>query len=142
MEIKITIPTREEIFIKGIPLAIVSENEKWSKNQLGEYAALSGVYIHFTGETILYVGQTSKSKAWGNFQVRLRRECQPKAASNSHLYQLLRRQSTIVKTSLYHFDEVEAMFEGEIKSMLSRERLTLILEQFMIAAYKPEGNRK
>jgi hypothetical protein len=44
---------------------------------------------------------------------------------------------------MYNFEEVKAMFEGSVKEKLSDERLTLILEQFMIAAYGPlPGNRK
>jgi hypothetical protein len=43
---------------------------------------------------------------------------------------------------MYHFDEVKKMFIGSVKGKLSPERMTLILEQFMIAAYAPLGNRK
>ncbi|WP_158829004.1 hypothetical protein [Mucilaginibacter lacusdianchii] len=142
MQIEIAIPAKEEIFAKGIPLSIAAENESWYGRQLGTYIKDSGVYIHHANNIILYVGQTSKEGIWGNFNVRLRRECQLKAAGNSYLYQLLREQHPAVKTSLYNFGEVYSMFQGEIRDQLSHERLTLILEQFMIAAYQPRGNRR
>lgn len=142
MNIQIKIPSLEEVFQKGVPLKVVAENESWYKHYLGDYAEKSGVYIHHANKSILYVGQTSKNEQWGTFHVRLRRECQPKAASYSRLYRLLLLNATEVKTTLYHFDEVKLMFSGGIKEMLSSERMTLILEQFMIAAYNPIGNKK
>jgi hypothetical protein len=142
MDIQITIPLIVEIFSRGVPLKVVAENERWSQDHLGEYAKKSGVYIHHVNNQILYVGQTSKSAKWGNFHVRLRRECQPKAASNSDLYKILFQHAEQVKTTMYHFDEIKEMFSGTAKESLSCERMTLILEQFMIAAYKPIGNKK
>ena len=142
MDIQITIPSIQDILTKGIPLKVVADNEKWSQDYLGEYAEKSGVYIHHVNDQILYVGQTSKSAKWGNFHVRLRRECQPKAASNSDLYQLLFQHAEEVQTTMYHFDEIKEMFSGTAKESLSFERMTLILEQFMIAVYNPIGNKK
>src|ERR1700743_1787190 len=141
MEIQIKIPSIEEVFKKGIPLKVVAEKESWYKSCLGDYAGKSGVYIHHVEGNILYVGQTSKNGQWGTFHVRLRRECQPKAASYSDLYKLLFLHAADVKTTLYHFDEIKLMFSGNIKSKLSTERMTLILEQFMIAASNPVGNK-
>jgi hypothetical protein len=117
-----------------------SFRKSWYQTQLGDYAKQSGVYIHHIKNEILYVGQTSKNKKWGTFHVRLRRECQPKAASNSNLYKLLFQNKQGLKTTLYNFDEIDKMFSGQIK--LTQERMTLIVEQYMIAAYKPIGNRK
>lgn len=142
MNITISIPPVAEVIKKGTPLKVVAENESWYQGQLGEYSKKSGVYVHHAKGRILYVGQTSKNDKWGTFHVRLRRECQPKAASNSYLYQLLRKHGATVKTTMYHFDEVKDMFNGSIKDSLTPERMTLILEQFMIAAYTPIGNRK
>lgn len=142
MNIQITIPTKKQIFEKGIPLKVVADGEKWSKDYLGDYAMKSGVYIHHFQDQIIYVGQTSKSRKWGNFHVRLRRECQPKAASYSDLYKLLFKHADGVKTTLYDFEEIQEMFSGTVKEVLSPERMTLILEQFMIAAYHPIGNKK
>lgn len=142
MNILIQRPTKKEIIQKGIPLKVVADNERWSQNCLGDYAKKSGVYIHHLQDESLYVGQTSKSAKWGNFHVRLRRECQPKAASYSDLYKLLFQHAKQVRTTLYHFDEIKEMFSGSVKEKLSPERMTLILEQFMIAVYNPVGNKK
>lgn len=142
MDITIKIPTLQEVFQKGISLKVVRENESWYQDDLGEYAKKSGVYIHHSNGNILYVGQTSKAGNWGTFHVRLRKECQPAAASHSNLYHLLLENARDLKTTLYHFEEVSAMFSGNIKDKLSPGRMTLILEQFMIAAYQPSGNRR
>lgn len=141
MTVEIKIPTKAEILSKGIPLQIAVENESWLQDQLGDYAKLSGVYIHHKDGQILYVGQTSKGTQWGQFHVRLRRECQLKAAFNSPLFQLLANNSVGLMTTMYHFDEVREMFSNSLLD-LTFERMTLILEQVMIAAYKPTGNKK
>jgi hypothetical protein len=142
MDVTITIPTILEVIQRGIPLNVAAENESWYQHHLGDYAKKSGVYIHHANGKILYVGQTSQAGQWGTFHVRLRRECQPKAASNSSLYQLLFQNANDVKTTLYHFNEVVAMFSGNTKEDLSAERMTLILEQLMIAVYRPIGNKR
>ena len=142
MDVTIHIPSIQEVIQKGIPLKVAVENESWYQDHLGDYAKRSGVYIHHANSKILYVGQTSKEGKWGTFHVRLRRECQPKAASNSNLYQLLLQHAKDAKTTMYHFAEVESMFSGKCKENLNGERMTLILEQLLIAFYKPPGNKK
>ena len=142
MDITIKIPTTDEIFAKGISLKVVGENESWSKKFLGDYASKSGVYIHHIPNKILYVGQTSKEGKWGNYDVRLRRECQPKAASYSSLYKSLFANAANAKITMYHFEEIKEMFSGILKENLSPQRMTLILEQFMIAVYQPIINIK
>lgn len=142
MEIKIKIPTVSRVINKGISLKVVGENEKWSQSSLGDAAKKSGVYIHHADGKILYVGQTSKNNTWGTFQIRLRRECQPKAANYSDLYKLLYHNARKVKTTMYHFDEIKKMFSGSLKKNLTPVNMTLILEQFMIAMYRPIMNKK
>lgn len=136
MKITIDVPAKGEILRWSQPTPVAKNGEPWRKKYLGIFANLSGVYIHCTGQTILYVGKTTRG-SYGTFGERLRRECQKKASSNSVLYGLLKEQ-TLVRTAFIHMDDIEARITP--KGMPS-EDLALLFERALIATYRPKGNR-
>jgi hypothetical protein len=139
MEIKVKIPIKADIIYQGFPVK-TSSGTKWTKDQLGDYADKSGVYIHHCNGKILYVGQTTTGK-WGTFSERLRREFQEKASRNSELYQLLCIQTKEIKTYLLSLDDIDKMVDtGSIQ--LSKERKALIMEQILIGVFQPAANKK
>jgi excinuclease UvrABC nuclease subunit len=141
MEIKVKIPIKADIVFQGLPITTspAGSATTWSKEQLGDYADRSGVYIHHCDSKILYVGKTT-SGHYGTFAERLRREFQEKASSNSALYQLLYSQAKTIKTFLLDLDDLDMMVDsGSIQ--LTKERKALILEQILIGVFQPEGNK-
>lgn len=141
MKITIDLPSKEEIFSKGIFVKIAQAKESWEKSQLGDYADQRGVYIHHANEKILYVGQTTKEGEWGNFAERLRREFQESSSQNSSLYQLLQETKDDNKVVLFPLDEIDKMVQTQGFSC-SQERKALLLEQALIAVLEPLGNKK
>ena len=138
MEIKVKIPIKADIVFQGFPVTTSPAGTTWTKDQLGDYADRSGVYILHCDGKILYVGKTTSGK-WGTFAERLRREFQEKASSNSSLYQLLVRQKTI-KTFMLDLGDIDMMVDsGSIQ--LTKERKALIMEQILIGVFSPEGNK-
>ncbi|MCX7038068.1 MAG: hypothetical protein NT005_02885 [Spirochaetes bacterium] len=136
MKITIDVPTKAEILRWSKTTPVAGDEEPWSKDCLGKFANLSGVYIHCTGRTILYVGKTTRG-SYGTFGERLRRECQKKASHNSPLYGLLRDQK-LVKTAFIPVDDIEARITPK---GISTEDLALLFERALIAANRPIGNR-
>ena len=112
-----------------------------------------GVYVHFNGDKIIYVGKsTGKSREqdnpdliYGCFLERFRREFQEKSSGNSFLYQELAKRKTI-NTVVFDLDEIDKLVkvkkehEGELQS--PKISKALIFEQAMIAYYFPELNRE
>lgn len=139
MEIKVKIPIKADIVYQGFPITTAPPGTTWKKNQLGDYADKSGVYIHHCDGKILYVGK-STSGQWGTFSERFRREFQESASSNSSLYQLLHSQKNTVKTFMLDLDDIDMMVDsGSIQ--LTKERKALIMEQILIGIFQPEGNK-
>ena len=139
MEIKVIIPIKADIVFQGFPVATSPAGTSWKKDQLGDYADRSGVYIHHSDGKILYVGKTTSGQ-WGTFSERLRREFQEKASSNSPLYQLLIAQNKTVKTFMLDLNDIDMMVDsGSIQ--LTKERKALIMEQILIGVFSPEGNK-
>jgi hypothetical protein len=141
MEIKVKIPIKADIVFQGIPIITspADSGTTWTKEQLGDYANRSGVYIHHCDGKILYVGKTTIGQ-YGNFAERLRREFQEKASSNSSLFQLLHSQTKTIKTFLLDIEDLDMMVDsGSIQ--LSKERKALIMEQILIGVFQPEGNK-
>jgi hypothetical protein len=60
MELKFTVPVKDEIFAKGVSINVARVNESWERSQLGLYATKSGLYIQHCENNILYVGITIK----------------------------------------------------------------------------------
>lgn len=139
MEIKVKIPIKADIVFQGFPVSISPAGTTWKKEQLGDYADKSGVYVHHCDGKILYVGKTTSGK-WGTFSERLRREFQEKASAKSPLYQLLLSQTKTIKTFMLDLDDIDMMVDsGPIQ--LSKERKALIMEQIIIGIFQPEGNK-
>jgi len=139
MEIKVKIPIKADIIFQGFPVVTSPAGTTWKKNQLGDYASRSGVYIHHSNGKILYIGKTTSGK-WGNFAERFRREFQEKASSNSSLYQLLNAQRKTIKTFMLDLDDLDMMVDsGSIQ--ITKERKALIMEQILIGVFSPEGNK-
>jgi excinuclease UvrABC nuclease subunit len=138
MEITIKIPIKADIVFQGFTISVSPSGTSWKKEQLGDYADRSGVYIHHCNGTILYVGKTTVGK-FGSFAERLRREFQEKASSNSALYKLLLSQKSSIKTYMLDLGDIDMMVNsGAIQ--LSKERKALILEQILIGVFQPKGN--
>lgn len=139
MEIKVKIPIKGEIVYQGFPVRTSSSGTTWTKDQLGDYANKSGVYIHHCHGKILYVGKTTTGQ-WGTFSERLRREFQEKASGNSPLHQLLCNQAHTIRTFMLDLDDIDMMVDsGSIQ--LTKERKALIMEQILIGVFQPEGNK-
>lgn len=137
MRIAIRVPTKAEILQRAQAIPVSPDGESWSKDCLGEFAKRSGVYIHCAGNTILYVGKTTRGN-YGTFGERVRRECQRKASGDSRLYRLLLNQRA-VKTAFISSEEVEARV---IAKGLCLEDMALLFERALIAVYKPNGNKE
>jgi hypothetical protein len=140
VEIRIEIPTRAQIVNNGFALSVASANQEWKKEQLGDYADRSGVYIHHSIGSILYIGITTVGQ-WGTFGERLRREFQFSSSQNSSLYQLLANQKGTIRTYLLDLSDIEMMIDSGPVA-LPAERKALILEQVLIGIYEPPGNKK
>lgn len=139
MEIKVKIPIKADIVFQGFPVTISPAGTTWKKEQLGDFANRSGVYVHHCDGKILYIGKTTTGQ-WGTFSERLRREFQEKASSNSSLYQLLLGQTKEIRTFLLDLDDIDMMVDsGSIQ--MKKERKALIMEQILIGVFLPEGNK-
>jgi excinuclease UvrABC nuclease subunit len=139
VEIKVKIPIKADIVFQGFPVSTSPAGTTWTKDQLGDYADRSGVYVHHCDGKILYVGKTTSGQ-WGTFAERLRREFQEKASSNSSLYQLLLGQQKTIKTFMLDLDDIDMMVDsGSI--LLTKERKALIMEQILIGVFSTEGNK-
>lgn len=139
MEIKVRIPIKADIVFQGFPVKTSPAGTTWTKDQLGDYADKSGVYIHHSDGKILYVGKTTSGQ-WGTFSERLRREYQEKASGNSSLYQLLLKQKKSIKTVMFDLNDIDMMVDSG-STQLSQTRKALIMEQVLIGVFEPEGNR-
>lgn len=139
MEIKVKIPIKADIVFQGFPVTTSPAGTTWKKDQLGDYADKSGVYVHHCDGKILYVGKTTVGQ-WGTFSERLRREFQEKASGNSLLYRILLSQKQTIKTFMLDLDDIDMMVDsGSIQ--LTKERKALIMEQILIGVFLPEGNK-
>lgn len=136
MKISIAVPSKGEILRRTQVTPVARDGESWTKDCLGEFANMSGVYVHCAGATVLYVGKTTTGN-YGTFGERLRREFQRKAAGNSHLYRLLLNQSS-VRTAFIPLEEVRVRIPTKA---LSDEDAALLFERALIAALRPSGNR-
>jgi hypothetical protein len=139
MEIKVKIPIKADIVFQGFPVTTSPAGTTWKKEQLGDYANRSGVYVHHCEGKILYVGKTTTGQ-WGTFSERLRREFQEKASNNSSLYQLLLGQTKVIRTFLLDLDDIDMMVDSGSVQM-TKERKALIMEQILIGVFLPEGNK-
>jgi len=139
MEIKVKIPIKADIVFQGFPVTTSPAGTTWKKEQLGDYANRSGVYVHHCEGKILYVGKTT-TRQWGTFSERLRREFQEKASNNSSLYQLLLGQTKVIRTFLLDLDDIDMMVDSGSVQM-TKERKALIMEQILIGVFLPEGNK-
>jgi hypothetical protein len=139
MEIKVKIPIKADIVFQGFPIAVSPTGTTWKKEQLGDYADRSGVYVHHCDGKILYVGKTITG-TWGTFSERFRREFQEKASGLSSLYQLLTTQTKNIKTFMLDLEDIDMMVDsGSIQ--LTKERKALIMEQILIGVFEPPGNK-
>lgn len=140
MKITINIPLNAAIINGGFEIKIAKEGESWKKEQLGDYADRSGVYIHHSQGKILYIGTTTKGD-WGTFGERLRREFQFSSSQKSKLYQLLALQKSPTKTFFLDLNDIEIMVDsGPMK--LEAARKAMIMEQTLIGVFQPEGNNQ
>jgi hypothetical protein len=140
LEIKIKIPLKADIVFQGFVVSVSSAaGTTWKKDQLGDYAKESGVYVHHCNGKILYVGKTTNGK-WGTFGERLRREFQRKASANSNVFQLLQKQTQPVKTVMFDLNDIDMMVDSG-STQLSKTRKALIFEQVLIGVFDPEGNK-
>lgn len=139
MQVKLQIPTRAQILSGGFIVKVARAGESWSKAQLGAYADLSGVYVHHSGGSILYVGKTTAGGTYGNFGERLRREFQESASGNSGLHQLLCKQPQDVRAYCLDLMDLDMMVD-QGPMALTRERKALIMEQVLIGIFEPPGN--
>lgn len=138
MEIKVRIPLKSDIVYQGFTVIVAPQDVTWSKDQLGDYAGKSGVYVHHSNGKILYIGKTT-SGPYGVFGERLRRQFQKKASNNSNLYKLLLKQQKPVKTVMFDLDDIDMMVDsGSVQ--LDKERKALIMEQVLIGVFNPPGN--
>jgi hypothetical protein len=139
MEIKVRIPIKADIVFQGFPVTTSPAGTSWTKDQLGDYADKSGVYIHHSDGKILYVGKTTSGQ-WGTFSERLRREFQEKASGNSSLYQILLQQVKPIRTVMFDLDDIDMMVDSG-STQLPKTRKALIMEQILIGIFEPEGNK-
>jgi len=139
MQLSISIPTRAQIVNGGFALTIAATGTEWLKNQLGDYADKSGVYILHSNGKILYIGKTTQGK-YGTFAERLRRHCQELASGNSKVHQCLRKQTDTVRAYLFDLEDIDMMIDQGPMS-LSPVRKALIMEQALIGIFEPPENR-
>ena len=139
MEIKVKIPIKADIVYQGFTVTVAPTGTTWTKDQLGDYADKSGVYVHHCDGKILYVGKTTSGQ-WGTFSERLRREFQEKASGNSSLYQLLLGQAKPIRAVMFDLDDIDMMVDSG-STQLSKTRKALIMEQVLIGVFEPEGNK-
>lgn len=135
-EIKIKLPSKEEIFKRGIKIRTAGENQSWEKSQLEEYADCSGVYIFYSNKKFIYCGKTTTGK-WGTFAERIRRHCQFSSAQNSKVYQALAASKHDIFVSMFKCDEIEKFIHLgliQFKAVKHKtERCCLLFEQGLIA---------
>lgn len=141
MEISISIPEREAILAEGCSMYVSPKGGRWTKDCLGRYANLRGVYIHHNSTEILYIGQTVKGK-WGTFSERLRREFQETSSQASGLYRMLEEteQTHQIKTVCFDLTEIDRLISGSLYQ-LSKENKALVFEQLLIGIFQPRGNK-
>ena len=135
MRIAIKVPTRNDILHRAQDTPVSRDGEPWSKECLGRFADMNGVYVHCSGKKVLYVGKTTRGN-YGTFGERLSRELQKKASGNSSLYRLLCSQRKVT-TAFIPLPEVE---KRTIAKGLSKEDLAILFERALIAVFKPSGN--
>ena len=140
MEIFIRVPIKDDIISKGFTITTSPIGTTWKKEQLGEFANKSGIYIHHCNSQILYIGETTSGK-WAKFGERLRRQFQENGSKNKDLYNLLNKQENPIKTYMLELDEIDMMVIGGAIE-LTKERKALIMEQVLIGAFSPIGNKK
>lgn len=138
MSVKVTIPIKAQILSGGFEVHAASDGASWSKVQLGEYAAKSGVYVLHSNGKILYVGKTTVGE-YGNFGERLRRHFHEKASQNSRVHKLLVAQTKTIRAYLLDLDDIDMLIDHGSAS-LTPERKALVMEQLLIGIYDPEGN--
>ncbi len=142
-KIEVLIPDQADILSRGIDVSLADRGVPWGQNQLGQNAGRRGVYIIHQSGAVLYVGKTGGKKM--TFGIRLRREFQRSAAQDRHIYPKLAKlpRSQPIKVSLLPQDDtwVRSLVktDGVILSdyELSDYERTSILEQALIASYKP-----
>jgi len=134
------VPSHETITGSGVPVSVAAAGDSWSSTQLGTFAPDNGVYILYADSRILYVGQTMVGN-FGNFGERLRRHCQEKASSNSEVYKLLLSQTKRVHAFFVSRSSLPERIRQQ-GVQLSMERMALLMEQALIGAYEPPGNRR
>jgi hypothetical protein len=146
MEIRLRLPSIDEILNKGMPVEIAREGKSWSKKQLGEYANEQGVYVIHHAGSIKYIGRAVKHPGWkgsyGNFGERLRREFHETASRGRHIYPKLAKLDTKeheIKVTLFPLHEIKKIVldEGLGEGLDDRGRAA-ILEQALIHVYRPE----
>lgn len=120
-------------------LPLAPKDTGWSKKSVGVYAKRSGVYIHYCGQEIIYIGKATTGRR-GNFGDRMRREFHETSASNDYLHRFLVSQTSTIETRFLDLEEVDRIVDGE-RVEFSKERKALILEQVLIGQYNPPGNR-
>ena len=142
MEISFNVPEKQDILSKGESINVSPRGTRWTKDCLGHYADLRGVYVHHSNNEILYIGQTVKGK-YGTFGERLRREFQETASQDSNLYQLLEKtqEGHQIKTACYDLDKIDGLITDS-SNRLSKENKALIFEELMIGIFQPRGNKK
>ncbi|MDB4662913.1 hypothetical protein OAE61_04705 [Verrucomicrobiales bacterium] len=138
MEVKISIPTKAQIFSGGFEIATAIEGASWSKSQLGDYGSKSGVYVLHSDGRILYIGKTTEGE-YGNFGERLRRHFQEKASQNSRVHKLLVGQTNPIRAYLLDLEDLGLMIDHG-SAELTGERKALIMEQVLIGIFTPMGN--
>ncbi len=140
MQLSVTLPTRAQIVNGGFVLTIAPTGTEWRKDQLGDYANKSGVYILHSDGGILYIGKTTTGK-FGTLSERLRRHCQEKASGNSPLFQrLIQQKHRPVRACLLDLDDIDMMID-QGPMTLSKVRKALVMEQVLIGIYQPPENR-
>ena len=135
MKILIDVPSESEIRDRSQETFVAKDGDLWSKDSVGKFATLRGVYVHCAGDEILYVGKTTRG-GYGTFGERLRRECQSKSAHDWRIYELLLDQKS-VRTAFITLDEIESRI---CPRGLFVDDLLLLFQRALIAAYQPNGN--
>lgn len=141
--IKINLPATAEEFIQkyesiSIQIKFGSVAHGKVRDKLGEKALKRGVYVHYRGKKILYVGHTTSGKS-GTFIERMYRECRSTSGTDNGLHLILAKNQQNNKLVILDYDAIAKekliQFDGA-----TDEQKALMLELAMIELYNPKGN--
>lgn len=130
--------SKKEIF--DMPCFEIKTHEDgitWINDILHDSSDKNGVYIHYKDGEILYIGKTTTD--YMSFAMRLGREFSKTGSQNNKLYQQLEKSGT-VNTVLFDSEAISSTFFAKSPAGFSDTDKALILEQVLIAQFKPTFN--